>query len=243
MRPPPPSLSKIGASQDRRWFFAATATLLSVIVVLGFSRSYYFKLWFDRPPLSARLQIHGFVLSAWLALYVVQTLLIPVGRRQLHRRLGVIAGILAVIAVATTYAAAFESATSGLPGSRAMAALDGLYSSLLLAMLFGIAVAAGLWYRNRPAVHKRLMFLALLAAMGPGANRAAALVLGHGIPGFHVYLIAVFLVAALAYDVRTRGKPHPVIIWGGAVLLVLELTRRVVGRSEVWTQFATWLTG
>ncbi len=233
---------QIRGSQDRRWFFVVTGMLLSVIVILGFSRSYYFKLWFDRPPLSPRLHIHGFVLSAWMTLYIVQTLLIPVGHRLWHRRLGVIAGILAGIAVATTYAAAFESATSGLTGSRALAAFDGLYSSLLLATLFGVAVAAGLWYRNRPAAHKRLMFLAVVAAMGPGANRAAALLLGHGIPGFHVYVIAVLLIAAVVYDVRTRGRPHPVIVWGGATLLALELTRREVGRSEAWTQLASWLT-
>jgi hypothetical protein len=232
----------IGGSQNRGWFFAATAVLLGALVILGFSRSYYFKLWFDRPPLSPRLHIHGVVLSAWLALYVAQTLLIPVGRRQWHRQLGVIAGIIAGIAVVTTYAAAFESGTSGLAGSRALPALEGLYSSLLLATLFGIAVAAGLWHRNRPAAHKRLMFLAVLAAMSPGANRAAALMFGHGISGFHVYLIAVLLVAALMYDVHTRGRPHVVIVWGGAVLLVLELTRRVVGRSDAWMQFASWLT-
>src|SRR5689334_23258129 len=99
---------QLNTSQNRRWFFVMTAMLLSLVVVVGFSRSYYFKLWFYRPPLSPRLHIHGLVLSTWLALYVVQTFLIPTGRRQLHRRLGVIAGILAGVAVATTYAAAFE---------------------------------------------------------------------------------------------------------------------------------------
>ena len=63
--------------------------------------------------LTVRLHLHGFALSAWLVLFLVQAGLIAAHRRTLHMRLGIAGAILAALAVATTYAAGFEAAAHG----------------------------------------------------------------------------------------------------------------------------------
>jgi hypothetical protein len=225
---------------SRPWFPTAIGLAVTGIVIAGFSRTYYFKAFFDTRPLTARLHLHGFFLSAWLVLFLVQTLLIASHRRRLHMRLGIAGAVLAALAVITTYAAAFESAAHAAVQNAPMA-ISRLYSSVELAALFGLFVAAGIVFRRRPEIHKRLMVLAMLAVVGPGAHRAVALIAGSAAPHSHVVVIDVLLAGCLLYDWRTRGIPHPLLLWGGAVLIALQWSRRLVGGSELWQKLGSWL--
>ncbi len=242
-----PQIAGIGGSErnpalrrSRHWFYTIFTLVVIAIVVIGFSRTYYLKTWFDEPALTVRLQLHGFALSAWLVLFIVQARLIAAHRRTLHKRLGIVGAALAGLAVATTYAASFEAAAIAVAQNRP-AALGRLYSGLQLATLFGLFVTAGIVFRSRPETHKRLMLLAMLAAMGPGAHRAVMLIVGHIVRDPHIWVIAMMLAAALAYDWRTRGRPHPVLLWGGVLLIALQVTRRFVGGSDLWQQIGNWL--
>lgn len=226
--------------RSRHWFYLTIGLVVTAIVFMGFSRTYYLKAWFDPSPLSTRLQLHGFALSAWLVLFLVQALLIASHRRTLHMRLGIAGAILAAIAVATTYAAGLEAAARGVAENNPTA-LSRLYSSFELATLFGLFVAVGIVFRKRAEIHKRLMVLAMLAVVGPGAHRAVRLIAGDGMRDPHIPVIAVLLAGGLIYDWRMRGKPHPVLLWGGTLLIALQVTRRVVGGSDLWQRIGNWL--
>jgi hypothetical protein len=226
--------------RSRHWFYTTFGLVVIAIVVIGFSRTYYLKAWFDASPLTVRLQLHGFALSAWLVLFIVQALVIAAHRRTLHKRLGIAGAVLAGLAVATTYAAVFEAAALAVPQD-SHTALVRLYSGLELSTLFGLFVAAGIVFRKRPEIHKRLMVLAMLAAVGPGAHRAVTLIAGHIVRDPHIWVIAVLLVGALAHDWRTRGTPHPTLFWGGALLIALQMTRRLVGGTDAWQHLGSWL--
>jgi hypothetical protein len=52
------------------------------------------------------------------------------------------------------------------------------------------------------------MLLAMIAAVGPGANRAIVLLTGHPAGNFHVWLISGLVLLGLINDWRTRGRPH-----------------------------------
>ena len=85
------------------------------------------------------------------------------------------------------------------------------------------------------------MVLAMLAAVGPGAHRAVTLIAGHIVRDPHIWVIAILLVGALAYDWRTRGTHHPTLFWGGALLIALQMTRRLVGGTDAWQHLGSWL--
>jgi hypothetical protein len=67
------------------------------------------------------------------------------------------------------------------------------------------------------------------------------LIAGHGVRDFHVFMITALLVSGLLYDWRTRGTPHPALLWGGVLLIASQLTRRFVGAGDVWSQIGNWL--
>ena len=49
---------------DRR-LYAAMGILALLVVLVGFSRSFYLRAWFDNPPLTALRYIHGALMTAW----------------------------------------------------------------------------------------------------------------------------------------------------------------------------------
>src|SRR6516162_9831370 len=120
---------------------AAAAT-----VVLGFSRTYYLRPYFQTQALPFYLHVHGAAFSAWLILLVSQTFLVAAERTDLHRRLGWVGA-----ALAATMVAAYEN--------EELAFLTTPLSSMAV---FCLLVAAAVRFRRRPEAHKRLMLLATI---------------------------------------------------------------------------------
>lgn len=232
----------LSVSRDRGRLYGLIGLAIFVIALIGFSRTYYLRTWFDVPPLTMRLHLHGLVLTLWLGLFLVQSMLISVGRRSLHRRLGFAGVGLAAAVIMTTYMTAIEAAH--LDGSRGgITAADRLYSTVVILLLFGVFVAVGTLFRKRPDIHKRSMLLATIAIVGPAATRATVLLVGRGIRDPPVIVMVALLLAALFSDWRTRGRPHWWLLCGGFGLIVSQVTRRLIGGTEVWALIGNWLIG
>ena len=48
----------------------------------------------------------------------------------------------------------------------------------------------------------------------------------------------LLLVVAIIFDWRTRGKPHPVYVYGGIVLVALKFLNLPISMSSWWHSFA-----
>ena len=232
----------VAPGTDRR-FFTGMAVAVAVSVFAGFAPTYYLKGLYGTPALSPLFHFHGMLFTSWILLFLTQTTLIAVKRTDLHRRLGIVGGLLAVAMLVVGTAVAVASAKRGpqtpLPGFPPP--LELLTTPLGALSSFAVLVAAGLYNRRKRATHKRLMLLAMIAAVGPGANRAAALLTGRPPGDFHVLLISALVLLGLIHDWRTRGRPHSVLFWGGALLIASQLTRRAIGGSDIWARVGHWL--
>jgi hypothetical protein len=115
--------------------------------------------------------------------------------------------------------------------------------------LFAAFVAAALACVSRPEAHKRLMILATIATLPPPVARlffAVSVGIGPGLrptggPPRTVESVLMstmaadlLLLAAIAYDVRTRGRPHPVYIVGGALLVAVQVLRAPLSTTQWW---------
>jgi hypothetical protein len=72
---------------------------LSLLVLIGFTRTFYARALFELPPLPTTLQLHGAVFTAWFLLFVVQARLIATHRMRAHMTLGIVGALLAVLVV------------------------------------------------------------------------------------------------------------------------------------------------
>src|SRR3954471_1798854 len=143
---------------DRRLFKAA-AILFPLVILAGFARTYYIKGLFDVPPLpSILVHAHGLLMTAWVALFVTQVWFISSRRVRLHQRLGYGGVWLAVAIILVGFLTALRAAKFGSsstpPGISPVRFLVVPATDLLMfAIFFGGAV----YYRKKPAEHKRLM--------------------------------------------------------------------------------------
>jgi hypothetical protein len=54
--------------------------------------------------------------------------------------------------------------------------------------------------------------------------------------------VDLFLLALIIYDLATLKRVHPATLWGGLFLVAWQPLRFMIGASESWHVFASWLT-
>ncbi|MFT3792571.1 MAG: hypothetical protein QM741_16240 [Rudaea sp.] len=232
----PPSMSRHG-SEDRRFFLAA-AVAVAAIVFAGFAPTYYLKAWFGTPPLSLLVHAHGLIMTAWIALFLTQTLLAATGRIGLHRRLGLFGAVLAVLIVVVGLCTTFTGTVREVhadPDSRtAQFYLVLLVFDPVILLVFGGLVAAAIALRKRGDWHKRLMLLATLCLLGPPISRFDFL------PDATSVFLAwdACVLAGPVIDTIRHRRLHPAFAWGVPIFLLSEHLTYLFAKTQVWMQFA-----
>ena len=84
-------------------------------------------------------------------------------------------------------------------------------------LVFSGFVAAGLYYRRRPEVHKRLMLLGTVGGLMWPAITRMPYVAGRPIVMFA--LLSALVLASAVRDLLVRARVHPVSVWGGLLIL------------------------
>lgn len=82
-----------------RFFYVGMAIVFGLVVFVGFSRTYYLKGIFGRPPLPLLAHLHEALFTSWIALFLIQALLVERNRTDLHRRLGLAGAVLASLMI------------------------------------------------------------------------------------------------------------------------------------------------
>jgi hypothetical protein len=225
------------ARRDRLLFVLASILVLT-IVFAGFAQTFYLKSWFDRPPLSTLLFVHGLVMSAWLVLFVGQTALIESGRVDLHRRLGVAGLGVAVLVVVIGVTAALDAGRRGF--SPAPQVTPQMFLAIPLAdmLMFTILVGIALAKRRNGATHKRLMLLATVGLLTPAVARLPIAPLKQvGMPAFFGTMIAC-VILVVAIDTIRHRRLHPALGWGAALLIGSVPARIALAHSDAWVSTA-----
>jgi uncharacterized membrane protein YozB (DUF420 family) len=230
-------------NSERRFYSGMTFAILAVVLV-GFARSFFLRPLFpDWPsPSETIFYVHGTAFTLWILLLVTQARLVATGRTDLHRKAGAFGAVLAVAMLLLGTTGALVSARrptgfTGVPVPPLQFLVVPFTDMVLFALFVGLAIAK----RDDPQSHKRLMLLATLDLI------AAALARWPGVhdlgPRGYFGLTDLFLVPLLIWDFRTRGRPHPVTLWAGLLLIVSQPLRLMVSGTAAWLAFARWAVG
>jgi hypothetical protein len=227
-----------------RRFFTGMAIAMLIVAYVGFARSFFLRPLFPEWPSPSEpiFYVHGAFFSAWCVLLVIQTMLVGVGRTDVHRKVGVLGVVIALGMVILGVAGALIAANrptgfNGVP----IPPLQFLVVPLFDIAFFGTFVALGVGNRTNPQSHKRWMVLATVALLGAAFARWPY-VWQIGNPFVYFGLAYLFIVALALWDFRTRGTLHPVTRWGGLALIVSLPARLALSGTAAWLAFATWLT-
>jgi len=225
----------VRSRRARGYLLAALACATATF--LGFAPTYFLKPFLPSPELPPLVHWHGAAFTAWVALFATQTWLIDRRRRDLHRRLGIGGLLLAALMVVLGLLTAIGAARRGTAAPGFDAAAFMIVPGLSI-VLFAIFVTLGAAWRRHPDYHKRLMLLATLSIMGPSLARLPALAGQPPNVPLGVALVTLFVVASIVLDWRSHRRPHPVLLWGGLLLIASAPVRIVIARSESWTGLA-----
>lgn len=228
-----------GIRNTRGSFFVVMAAVVAITVFIGFAPTFYLRTSYNpNKGLSILLHVHGFALSAWILLFLIQTILIVRGSRTLHRRLGWVMTGLAVTIVVLMCAAIREQLRRVPPiPPPAFALAFGLFDVIVFALLVGGAI----YWRMRPDWHKRLLLSATILLVEAAVVRIAAF---HGIhEPLHLILSQVlstvlFFAPCFIYDWVTLRKIHPASILGLGLIMMDQVAQPIVLSWPAWTTFA-----
>jgi len=232
-----------GALAERRFFTGMALALLATVIV-GFSRSFFLRPIFPELPSPSEtiFYVHGVVFTAWIVLFVTQASLVAGGRTELHRKIGPFSAVLAVAMVVLGTLGALIAARRatgfvGIPVPPLQFLAIPIFDMILFAAFVWLAIAK----RRDPQSHKRWMLLATVNLVTAAIARwPGVLPLG---PLVFFGLTDLFVIALAIWDFRTRGRLHPVTLWGGLLIIVSQPLRLALSGTEGWLVFARWATG
>jgi hypothetical protein len=244
-----PVVSRAAAQNQGRYdraFYGTMAATLALTVLAGFGPTYYSQLATGGPkatvsggPFTLLVHLHGALFTAWVLLFIVQTVLVATHRVAVHRRLGVAGAVLAAGMVVVGTSTAMQMARRGgaPPGIDPLAFLA---VPLFDMILFSGFVTAALIRRKSKETHKRLMLLAYISIIAAAMARLPG-ILSLG-PLVFYGLAFVFVIAAAAYDRATRRRVHAVYVWGGALFAVSVPLRLALSTTSGWQSLARLIT-
>ncbi|HEV7701816.1 MAG TPA: hypothetical protein VGO43_16410 [Pyrinomonadaceae bacterium] len=158
-------------------------------------------------------------------------------------RFGVLGIALAIAMVAvgffTATAAAKYGSPSTPPGIPPLAfVVVPFFDILIFAGLFSAAI----YYRTRPAEHKRLMLLTAINFLPPGIGRFPFEPFISGGPLLFFGIPAALLLILLVLDRWKNGKVNKVFLIGSLILIASYPLRILLSGTGAWMTFASWLT-
>jgi hypothetical protein len=206
---------------------------------------------------------HGAAALAWMALFLAQATLVARGRVAVHRRLGwtgpVVLAAVIVTAVAIVIDGAFRQSDlsgdvarlilrPGQPPFTEAESIAGIWGPLGVLLTFAILVAAGVLFRHRPEVHKRLMVFALVplgveSLLHLSGNLVGRVPVGQGVlQGFWFTASVLLLLVVPIYEKVSKGRIHPASVWIPVLFAAWTVvSNAVIYRSAPAFKLASWM--
>ena len=253
----PQAAPRARATGRTRFYFWLSLVCLA-IGVGGFFATYWLQVMLGAFTGTPLMHIHGLVFTGWLLLLVGQNWRIAQGRLDHHRAWGLAGIALATLMLAVGYLTAIVGLSGRLEagyGDNARAFLIVPFFSVTTFFGFVIAAMANI---RRPEWHKRFIFVATTVALMPAMARFVFLYRRGYTPGTRpgefppspvnnsllslVIVCVIVIGAGMAFDWRTRGRPHPAWVIGLAVLIGGALVRAPLSATPAWLAFADWTT-
>jgi uncharacterized membrane protein YozB (DUF420 family) len=223
-------------------------SLFALAMILAFWPSYYSRLA-DQP--TSHIHAHGLAMTAWLALLVAQAVLVRSGRRDVHRKLGLVSyALVPAIVIATVRFVHYTLQPVPIQSPNALFFLALVLNTLVaFVLLFALAMV----YRKQPALHARWMIATLFPIFTPVTDRLFArffpVILTwvpriNGSPVMQVsgFLLADVILASIAVWDWTANSRR-VFAAALAIVVVYQACVLTFHNFALWAAFGSWFMG
>lgn len=210
---------------ERTLFFPAMATVMMLIALVGFSRTFYFRAFtgVEDPvtggSLPLQVVIHGFVFSLWMLIFLLQSWLVFARRIRVHRTLGYAGLATAVLVVVFGAIATIYFVPRAVAANVPTIFVTGIFTGNFIALFsFMVFVALAFHWRRKPESHKRMMFFATVSIIAPAlatGERPLGNFLVELFPRPGIVVPMALVVLLLVYDYLRDGRLRRLSLWSG----------------------------
>ncbi len=200
----------------QRYFYFAMSLLVAVIVVAGFKRTVNDNLFHPAVPRPFILWIHGAAFAGWVVFFILQSTLVRVHKVSWHRSVGWFGAGLAAVMVPLGVTTAiimtrFDKAQLHQTG------IDSFLSVPFYDMIaFGLCIGLAIYWRTKPELHRRLIFIATCSLMDAGFGRFDYL-FNHDL---YFYCLDVVILLGVARDLLVDRRVNKVYLYALPLLVV-----------------------
>jgi FtsH-binding integral membrane protein len=228
------------AEQREKLFFLSMAVAIAVTVVVAFGLFYAAGISsFDSPWW---VHVHAVTFVGWIVLYVLQNTLVFRNDIAVHRKLGRIgAGYAAWMVLVGLVLTPLTLAVGRSPPFFTppyFLALDWVNVAL-----FGALVYAGIRNRHRTDWHRRLMLCATICVIAPALGRLIVLSGAAMTAPVNAAFLLLYVVTAMLFDWRNRGRVHPAYAWGAGALVLFAVATELLAILPIFAGAAARIAG
>lgn len=210
-------------------FFLRSAIVMALIVVAGFS----FQLAMGRSTFASplRVHIHAVLFMGWVAIYLLQNVLVWADKIDLHRRLGWLATAwMVAMVISGNLVIAYMVRNGTVPFF--FQPLHFLVFDPMTLFAFAGLTAAAVTLRRRTEWHRRLHFCGMAMLIAPAFGRLLPLPLVQPWAWELTFAITLlFPLAGMWADRWRSGAIHPAWVWGVGTMLASFIAVQVLTYS------------
>ena len=231
-----------------RNFYLLMALTLAAITFIGFARTWFLRGLFPEMqpfvPSEAVFTLHGALATLWFVWLIAQVLLIRRGDYALHRTMGYVGVLLAILLVtvglyAASVAAARPGGFIGISAPPDQFFAIPFFDLVMFGLFFGWAVVA----RKNPQAHKRLVLFATINIIDAAVARIPLAVITENVPVSFYFGSWILIAAVIAWDLVTLKRVHPVTLVAGVLTLAVQFGRFAIMDTPAWLGFANGFIG
>jgi FtsH-binding integral membrane protein len=219
-----------------RYFYFAMSLVLAAIVVSGFKRTVNTNLFHPAVPRPFILWIHGAAFAGWVIFFICQSTLVRIRKVSWHRSIGWFGAGLATVMVPLGVTTAIVMArfdTVQLHQKDADAFLSIPFYDMIA---FGVCIALAIYWRTKPELHRRLIFIATCGLMDAPVARFDY-VFDHNL---FFPCLDLLILLGVARDLLVDGRPHKVYVYAVPLLIVGQSLSLYMWRGNpAWWQGIT----
>jgi hypothetical protein len=229
-------------SADKRLFLIA-AIGFPLLVLIGYSRTYYFSAFFDVKPLANSLiHAHAMVMTSWVVYFTAQVALIRTRNVKIHMTMGLLGIALAAVVVVVGMAAAVDAHLIRKTAPAGISPYGFFVVPVFDMMNFVLLFSAAIYYKKRPAEHKALMLLTAINFLPAAIARIPLLPPQYAI--LQAYAIPdVMALLCFGYYTLKHRKLNKAFAIGMSLIIISQPIRIWVAGTDAWVGMLTWLAG
>jgi hypothetical protein len=222
----------------KRYFYLLMSLVLAAIVITGFQRTVNDHLFHPAVPRPFLLWIHAAVFAGWIAFFIFQSTLVRVHKVSWHRFLGWFgAGLAAVMVPLGVTTAIVMSRFDMVQLHQSESDTRAFLSIPFLDMIvFGVCIGLAIYWRTKPELHRRLIFIGTCMLMDAPFGRFDYL--------FDHYLfypcLDLLILLGVVRDLVVDGRVHKVYLYALGLMVVGQSLAVYIWRSDPsWWQGIT----